>query len=75
MVTPFLLVHGTADKLCDLEGAFNFKEQATACKEKHILVVDNLWHAVPLENEIYEIEDIIATWLKSKHKWFPYLIY
>lgn len=68
LITPFLLVHGTADKLVDLEGAFHLKQKTINCKEKHLLVVDNLWHAVPLENEIYEIEDIIATWLKPKLK-------
>ncbi len=57
------MIHGTCDKLIDLEGVFKLVEKAENVKEKDLVVVEDLWHAVCLENEIYELQDIMKEFL------------
>lgn len=49
LTTPFVLFHGTVDKLVDLEGAFKFCELAKNLKDKTLIVVEELWHAICLD--------------------------
>ena len=60
------MFQGTVDKLCDIEGAFDFYQESTNVKDKTLVIIDNLWHAVIGEEEIYEIEDIIHNWLSKR---------
>lgn len=60
---PFLVIHGTVDKLTDLEGSFKLMEKAVNVREKELVVVEDLWHAICLENEIYELQDVMKEFL------------
>ena len=40
---PLLLVHGTADKVCDVEGSKQFHDKVKA-KDKKIILLDGLYH-------------------------------
>lgn len=64
--TPFLVIHGTVDKLIDLEGSFRLMDSAVNVKHKDLVVVEDLWHAICLENEIYELQDIMQRWMQLR---------
>ncbi len=49
LTTPYILVQGTVDKLVDLEASFDFFQKTLNVKNKTLLVVDNLWHAIHSE--------------------------
>jgi alpha-beta hydrolase superfamily lysophospholipase len=59
---PTLMVHGSADLICDIEGAREFHE-ALASPDKELLVYEGLYHEVMNEPERDRVVGDIVAWL------------
>lgn len=64
---PFLLLHGTADKLCDIAGSEEFHKRA-ASKDKSIKVYKDCYHNLLLEPEGVgeQVLKDITEWYKAR---------
>ena len=65
-VTPFLIIHGTEDKLVEPMGSQQFFD-AAASDDKHIKLYDGLMHETFNElDEGPEVVDDVVTWLEER---------
>jgi alpha-beta hydrolase superfamily lysophospholipase len=62
IAVPTLMLHGTGDLVCDIEGAREF-HQALAAPDKELLVYEGLYHEVMNEPEKDRVLEDIVAWL------------
>jgi lysophospholipase len=62
---PFLLVHGTADKLVPHKAGVLFHDRA-ASEDKSIKLYEGLYHEVMNEPEREQVLDDIVGWLDAR---------
>ena len=62
---PFIIVIPGIDKLVPSTKMFEFYEKSVS-KDKEVLYYNNLWHAVYIEEEMYEIRNKIADWILKR---------
>ena len=63
--TPFLLIIPGIDKLVPPKIMIEFYEKSSST-DKTVLYYKNMWHAVTIEEEIWDVIDKSITWLKKR---------
>jgi len=63
---PYILLHGTADRMCLHEGSVGFHE-STEIEDKKFVSIDGAYHELFNEPDGHSVNEAI-TWLESRHK-------
>jgi acylglycerol lipase len=67
LTTPFLVAHGTHDKITNIQGSLFLYNNATKCQDKKIIKYEGFFHELlnePKEDAERVLKDILA-WFES----------
>eukprot|EP01068_Selenidium_serpulae_P017237 Selendium_serpulae@DN6364_c5_g1_i11.p1 len=63
-----LVVHSTRDTMCEPSGAIKFYNDCTEIQDKNLMLLDDMWHYLPVEPGAEQLVARIGQWLSTRSR-------